>query len=144
MSASPHHLALTEDEAWRLFRRCVWISLIPLSGIAAALGVATIESSLPPDAVKAIAFAALAAIFGGELFFCRDLGRLASGVGQSESRWSTGVWIASKFLAFVAWWLALLKMRSLLNRIYTEEPRGRRLLPGPVLRARVRGSRHSA
>lgn len=113
---------LTEKEARRLFRRRVWISLVPLSGIAAALGLATIESSLPPDSVKPIAFVAVAVMFGGELFFCRDLGRLAFGLGQSASRWSTGVWIASKFPAFIAWWLALLKMRGLPKRTYAPQP----------------------
>jgi hypothetical protein len=91
-------------------------------GLAAVLGLATVESSLPPSAVKPISFIALAAMLGGDLWFCRAIGHLASGLGQSGPRWSHGVWVASKFLAFVAWWLALLKMRSILKRAYVQEP----------------------
>jgi hypothetical protein len=122
MCPPARNLTLTEYEARRLFRRCVGISSIPLLGLATALGLATVESSLPAGAGKPIAFVGLAAMFGGELYFCHEIGRLASALGQSGARWSSGVWIASKFLAFIAWWLVLLKMRSLLKRTYASEP----------------------
>lgn len=109
---------MTETDARRLFRRCVWLSLVPIVGIALALGLATFDASLPGEAIKPIALLSLATIFGGELWFCRDLGYLADGLGQSGSRWSHGVWIASKFLVFIAWWLALLKISRVLNRVY--------------------------
>jgi hypothetical protein len=122
MSLPKQKPTLTEQEARRLFRRCVWISFLPLLGLAAVLGLATVESSLPPATVKPISFIGLAAILGGDLWFCRILGQLAAGLGQSGPRWSHGAWIASKFLAFVAWWLALLKMRAILKRAYMREP----------------------
>lgn len=109
---------LAEMEARRLFRRCVWLSVVPLLGFALALALASFETSLPGDAVRPIALVALAAILGGDLYFCRNLGRLANGLGQSSSHWVSGVWIASKFLFFIAWWLALLKIRRVLNRAY--------------------------
>ena len=112
---------LTETDARRLFRRCVCLSLVPLLGLVLILALATFEASLPGKASKPVAMLSLAAIVGGELYFCRNLGRLASGLGQSGTRWSHGVWIASKFLAFIAWWLALLKIRKVLNRVYAPQ-----------------------
>jgi hypothetical protein len=93
MSLPKQKPTLTEHEARRLFRCCVWISFLPLLGLAAVLGSATLESSLPPAAVKPISFIALAAILGGDLWFCRILGHLASGLGQSGPTlepWSMG------------------------------------------------------
>jgi hypothetical protein len=111
-------ITLTETDARRMFRRCVRLSLVPLLGFALILTIATFDASLPRDAIKPLAILSLAAMVGGELYFCRYLGRLADGLGQSGTRWSHGVWIAAKFLAFVAWWLALLKIRKILNRVY--------------------------
>jgi len=114
-------ITLTETDARRLFRRCFCLSLAPLLGFALILALATFEASLPEKAIKPITMLSLAAIVGGDIYFCRNLGRLADGLGQSGTRWTYGVWIASKFLAFIAWWLALLKIRKILNRVYTPQ-----------------------
>jgi hypothetical protein len=119
---SMQQITLGEMDARRLFRRCVWTSFVPVAGLVAIIGMATYESSLPPQTIKPIAAAGLAGIFGGELYFCHLIGRLAQGLGQSGARWRNGVWIASKFFAFLAWWLALIKIRFIMSRTYAPQP----------------------
>jgi hypothetical protein len=87
-------------------------------GLAELLAVATFEAALPARFVKASTIVGLFMFIGGEIYFCHCLGRLAAGLGHRARKWSVGVWIASKLLVFIAWWLALLKMRSLVNRTF--------------------------
>jgi hypothetical protein len=117
-----HNVNLSEAAARQFLHRCEWVSLIPIFGFIMVLVLATIGASLPSWALKPAAFAALILIVGGDLYFCHCMGRLAAGLGQSASAWRSGIWIASKFLAFIAWWLALLKMRSLVNRTFAAPP----------------------
>jgi hypothetical protein len=115
-------ITLAEEDARRLFRHCVLVSILPVLGLALLLALATYEASLPAQAIKAVAITGLALTFGGEIFFCHCLGRLAQGLGQSGRRWSIGVWIASKFLFFIAYWLALVKIWFVLARAYAAPP----------------------
>jgi hypothetical protein len=111
-------VTLTETEARGLFRRCVWLSLVPLCGCALALALLGFQTSLPVNVMRPLAVVAMAAIVGGDFYFCRNLGRLANGLGQSGPHWVGGVWVASKFMFCVAWWLALLKIRRVMSRAY--------------------------